>query len=124
MKKECSLCSKWNYYRLRSSIPCEKAICITEENVSQLPDKIAAILAKWLLLAETVEEEFEKQSNICPVKFAKEIFRYEDTCYMIYPRFFEVSEECFEYMMCKRGGMEEDLKKIGATQICCTAMCD
>ena len=97
-------------------------VTITSENIGEIPKELNLLFTKWKEYAEKNKEDYYKNAFYCPVKGASEVFRYEGVNYRIYPSFFDIDGEYFEYLMLRQ--IENELVEMGAEEVFCTAVVD
>lgn len=111
--------SRASYFSLKES----ELLTITKEGLGGLPEELQSLLNRWSDIAAEGMQAYMAESH-CPVKGAREIFRYKGVGYRLYPGFFGIPQEYFEYLMIKNGGMEDELVELGAEEVFCTGMAD
>ena len=97
-------------------------VTITSNNINEIPKELDLLFAKWKDYAEKNKEDYYKNTFYCSVKGASEVFRYEGVNYRIYPSFFNIDGEYFEYLMLRQ--IENELVEMGAEEVFCTAVMD
>ena len=90
--------------------------------IGEIPKELNLLFTKWKDYAEKNKEDYYKNAFYCPVKGACEVFRYEGVSYRIYPAFFDIDGEYFEYLMLRQ--IENELVELGAEEVFCTAVMD
>ena len=97
-------------------------VTITSENIGEIPKELNLLFTKCKEYAEKNKGDYYKNAFYCPVKGASEVFRYEGVNYRIYPSFFDIDGEYFEYLMLRQ--IENELVEMGAEEVFCTAVVD